>query len=118
MSGANIQRLRYERGLSQTGLAHAMQAAGAPHWRQTTVSRVEKDAQKIRFYEIEPLVAVLGPDVLKGTSLSVTPDAQATSQGIRNGITDSQLAKVEDSLKTALTEVRHLRTIMQGMWKS
>lgn len=115
---ANIQRIRKEQGLSQTALANAMQAAGATHWRQTTVSRVEQGKQEIRFDEVKALATVLGPDVFTGTSMKATPDAEVTLQGIRNGVTDSQLAKVEESLTSALTEVRRLRTIMQGVWKS
>lgn len=77
--GSNITRLREQKGWTQTQLGDAMQEAGQTHWRQTTVSRVERGGQDLRFAELAALVSVLGRDVLAGTFVrslaSYAPDA-------------------------------------------
>lgn len=66
---ANINRLRMAKGLSQSGLADCMREAGATHWRQNTVSRIERGLQPPTFAEVEELASILGHGVLQGTKM-------------------------------------------------
>ena len=45
--GAEIRAAREAARMSQNALAEAMRRAGQEHWRQTTVSRVERDIQRL-----------------------------------------------------------------------
>jgi transcriptional regulator with XRE-family HTH domain len=76
--GANIRRLRQVKGMSQTELAHAMQAAGRATWHQTTVSRVERGLQPVEYEDAGPLTEIIG-DFLEGTEVKVrVQEATAT----------------------------------------
>lgn len=65
----NIRRLRKEKGLSQAALAAAMREADQGHWHQTTVSRVERGAQRLNLDEAEALGEILG-GVFTGTAFA------------------------------------------------
>lgn len=78
---ANIVRLRKQKRLSQSDLAAMMRAAGAGHWRQTTVSRVETGKQALTWQDVQALEAVLG-DVTGGEGAeSARRDAAASAEG-------------------------------------
>lgn len=68
--GQNIAKLRGIAGLKQAELATAMRAAGATHWHQNTVSRIENGKQRIAIRDLRPLSGILGEGVLEGTVLS------------------------------------------------
>lgn len=62
--GAEIRRIRKDKGLSQQQLADSMREHGQDHWRQNTVSRVEAGRQSLDIAELEALQQCLGTEAL------------------------------------------------------
>lgn len=110
LTGANVARLRKEKGLSQTALAVAMREAGH-QWHQNTVSRVENGAQELNFNEISDLTDLVGP-VLHGTGLERTLQ-RAGKNIVDQGIL-SRLRKAEEALAEATTYLSEARKIVEG----
>lgn len=75
--GENVARLRKDLRLSQEQLAAHMRSAGATHWRQNTVSRVETGKQEPTFLEVVYLAGILGTEVYRGTALAAQLDRVA-----------------------------------------
>lgn len=94
--GANVKRIRQDRGLSQTALAEAMAGRGHSAWRQTTVSRTEQGARALLFAEMGDLAEILGAGVMRDTSVSRSMDGKTRSE-IREAI-DAKLVAVSDEL--------------------
>jgi len=117
--GENVRDLRASAGLSQVELAEAMVEKGQTHWRQTTVSRVERGIQSVDFEEWVALEEILGPGILRGTE---TAHNLSVSAGrLRNTILIHRLSQVEamlaDSMertRATLEEVAALRGALQG----
>ena len=63
--GRNLEALRKSRGLSQTQLAKLMVDAGQTHFRQTTVSRLERGTQPLRVSDMNALQEIFGVDASK-----------------------------------------------------
>lgn len=59
--GRNLERLRTSKGMNQTELARMMVEAGCSHFRQNTVSRIERGVQRLRVEEMRALLQVFGP---------------------------------------------------------
>jgi|GEM_PF-2357041 len=71
-AGELVRKARVASGLSQEALAERMRAAGARHWRQTTVSRIENGSQPLSVHD-----AVLLEVILEGLA-----DAPGGGQGV------------------------------------
>ena len=70
-----MTRLRERReaaGLSQVALADAMRNAGMDHWRQTTVSRVERGTQGVKPWESAALDKILGATTSDAARIEAT----------------------------------------------
>lgn len=80
-----VADVREERGLSQTAFANAMQAAGAAHWRQTTVSRVEAGTQRLTLTDAVVLCQVLGLSLTGLAKEVAEPDSDPTSTAYAAG---------------------------------
>ena len=108
----NIARLRKRAGMSQEALARAMVEAGEGHWRQTTVSRVERGKQELNPGEMAALGGILGGDVMAGTHFSKTMRGVVSSA--MRGATRRELAKIERSLRDALDALEGLRKVYEA----
>lgn len=107
---ANVVRLRKSAGMSQNVLASAMRDHGHSAWRQTTVSRVERGVQELRMGEMRALSRILGEGVLAGTKLAAT--AQEIVAALPKLNVQRALRDAEENLKTALTEVRRAKKLV------
>lgn len=108
LTGANVARLRKEKGLSQTALAEVMREQGHD-WHQNTVSRIENGRQSLSVGEVRHLGRILGGNVLAGTALGKSMSELAstlTDAAIANGLREAvaALAKAME----ALTDVQEL----------
>lgn len=65
----NLVELRRASEVNQEALARAMQAMGLAHWRQTTVSRVERGAQDLTAEELIALGFIFGQPLFEDTML-------------------------------------------------
>ncbi|MCT1618497.1 helix-turn-helix domain-containing protein [Janibacter hoylei] len=108
--GSNVRFARQEKGLSQAALAESMRAEGQAHWRQTTVSRVERGDQKIAVGEIRALERILGPGtVLAGTDTDQA--MRAIGLSVERGVALRHLRRVAESLKESAELVQDLRAM-------
>ena len=111
--GDNIARLRKRQGLSQTELADGMQDAGQTHWRQNTVSRVERGQQDVNLDEIQALEEVLDGDVLEDTEFAVKSAAKfaVRDMAVRSRLESAEklLAHAADALAQATNELLKVR---------
>lgn len=106
---ANIAHLRKAAGMSQTALADAMRTAGQDHWRQNTVSRVERGAQRINVGEIRDLSRILGGSVLAGTR--VDESVRDVGRSAIDAAVANKLARADRALSDALEQIRALRYV-------
>ena len=117
--GRNVRDLRVASGLSQTALADAMRVAGLEHWRQTTVSRIERGTQVINMGELKALEAIVGEGVLRGTELEEgmrkagrrIHDAYVR---VKLGLADQALTDTIEQAETARFQVRQLRYLFDA----
>lgn len=105
--GSNIRYLREELGISQSALAESMREGGQDHWRQTTVSRVERGTQELSVGELLALERVFGPGTIFGTTTDET--LQMMGVGIERGVTLRHLRKVAAALEESQELVQYLR---------
>lgn len=119
--GANLRTAREDRRISQTALAEEMRAAGFDHWRQTTVSRVERGAQRLRLSEVIALEKLVGP---LGRGVARPPAAWEALTAARDAAPPANTSEaalirrvyaLEDALAGALTELRAIRAEVEGV---
>lgn len=102
----NVRRMRVTSGMSQVRLAAAMVEAGHTHWRQNTVSRIERAEQKLTVGEGKALEAILGGNVTAGTSFA--GPIGLTGQAMADGWTRGRARQIEAALEEALRLVREI----------
>lgn len=101
--GVNLQHIRAEKGLSQTGLAELAKRAGLSAFHQTTIARIEAGKRPLRVSELGTLARALD---VKPERLLDEPQIVETKRliEIKDQI-DSKRAQIRDA--TDRTE-RHL----------
>ncbi len=105
----NIARLRKRAGMSQEALARAMVEAGEGHWRQTTVSRVERGKQGLRMSETIALLRILGDYIPPSVppAPQVPPFSVAKRVGARVKAVREARGWTQEALASALTQAGH-----------
>jgi transcriptional regulator with XRE-family HTH domain len=110
--GANLQRFRKARGISQADLAHELSRRGFP-FQQPTVLKVEKGSRPLKFEEAHAIAELLwvGPDALaafseddeRATAIAQQLYAASTAQRCRQEIEECRqtLERLEAELAQA-----------------
>lgn len=99
----NLRAVRAGKRISQARLADLMREAGATHWHQNTVSRIESGAQPLTASDALLLSSILGAEVEAGAGDWVLPLDAATA------VVREEIATVRGALMEALAKLDQMQ---------